>query len=510
MICLQGKSVCGGTVLGETYIFCRKKAEKSAENKLSSSFDEIGRLEIAILAVKDNLLYDESQAKSDTAKEILEIHRLMLEDEDVLNYLHNSVNKGLTAKESVIQTQQYFSKIFRDTNDEYMIARIDDVRDVCGRLTAFLSNEEASALPQNSAVLVADELLPSDLASIGKENILGIVLGSGTPFSHTSILIKEMGIPAIICENIKEIKTGMTVVLNGNDGSLYIEPDSNIIKIYNNCKDLSLKSNKTISYDKLYANIGNFREISGEFFEKCDGIGLFRTEYLYIGRSDLPDEEEHFSVYREILEKSGGKVVTVRTFDIGSDKSVDSLPIKAEDNPALGYRGLRVYSLYPDAFKTQIKALLRAAVYGNLRIMYPMVTSCEEIDNINQILLQTAQELKRQGIPYKLPVLGAMIETPAAALLSDKISKKVDFLSVGTNDLAQYTLAIDRQNGCLDSFCDKDYQAVMSLIEIAAINAHNNGIEIGICGDLASLPEFIEKWRKLGIDYISVSPSLIR
>lgn len=511
MICLDGKVICKGFALGTAYVFRKNTAKHTKEHKPLSVTDELKRLELAVLKAKEELSLCIAESDSNTAKEIFEIHRMMLEDEDILSYLQDAVkNSGIAAQEAVKKAECYFSELFKSTQDDYMIARIDDIRDVCGRLSSFLQPEVLPKKLQKPAVLVADELLPGDLVEIGKENIIGIVTSSGTLYSHASILIREMGIPALICENIDEIKTGMEVLLDGECGTAYFEPDAKTIENFKNNKDFAAQKNKPLFFDKLpcklYVNIGNAGELNGDLVNKCDGVGLFRTEYMYLGKAQLPDEEEQFKIYKEILEKANGKSVTVRTFDIGSDKSVETLPLKKEENPALGLRGLRVYSLYPEAFKSQVRALLRAAVYGNLRIMYPMVTSSAEISEIKKIVSNTAQELKQQGILYKIPPQGAMIETPAAALLSDEIAKTVDFFSVGTNDLTQYTLAIDRQSGELEPLDANGYKAVISLIKIATDNAHNNGIEIGICGELASVPEFTKKWIELGMDYLSVSP----
>ena len=511
---LHGKVICGGTASGTAYVFHRSTDRKAA-HKTACGTDEPNRLELALSAVKDDLILCAQHAESETAKEIAEIHRMMLEDDDVLDFLRNAVrNDGVSAEAAVSQTEQYFSQMFLDTQDDYMIARIADIRDVCGRLTAHLSDENTSDLPEGAVVLVADELLPGDFMRFGSENLKGIVMGSGSVFAHVSILIKEAGIPALICDTIDEVKTGMSVLLNADDGTVYLEPDDRTAAEFLRTEQPEVKKRQVPLWDtlpcKVYVNIGNPQEVGDAILKKCDGIGLFRTEYMYFGRSDMPSEEEQFAVYKEILEKANGKTVTVRTFDIGSDKSVEALPLEKEENPALGFRGLRVYSLYPEAFRTQIRALLRAAVYGNLRVMYPMVTSCEEIAAIGQILKQAAEELSEQGIPYAIPPQGAMIETPAAALLSDRLAETVDFFSVGTNDLAQYTLAIDRQNGRLQSFCDAGFEAVLSLIKTAAESAHKHGIEIGICGELASLPELTEKWMELGIDYLSVSPSVFK
>ena len=510
MICLHGKTVCGGAVSGTAYVF-RRKTEYGAKEKTVCAAEEAQRLEAAVSAAREELSLCAERAESDTARELLNVHRMMLEDEDVLDFLRNAVrNDGTTAEMAVTQTQRHFSKLFSDTGDSYLIARIDDIRDVCGKLLSFLSPQETTVMPQGPIVLVTDELLPGDLMQLDRNALRGIVMGSGTVFSHTSILIKELGIPALICEAVDAVKTGMSVWLNASEGTVCFGADGESAEDAFFTRQSAAVNRKASPFRGLpcglYVNIGDPREVDDALMEKCSGIGLLRTEYMYLGRASLPDEEEQFSVYRDILRKANGKSVTVRTFDLGSDKAVEALPLEKEENPALGFRGLRVYSVYPEAFKTQLRALLRAAVYGDLRIMIPMVTSGEEIDEMGRTLALAAQELAAQGIPYRIPPQGAMIETPAAALLSSEIAGKVDFLSVGTNDLTQYTLAIDRQNGRLERFGDPGHRAVLSLIRTAAENAHRNGIEIGICGELASQPELIGKWLELGIDYLSVSP----
>ena len=512
MICLQGKVICSGTAFGTAYISDRKT---QGENKteLQDKATELKKLDVAISSVKQELTNSIKSAENAAEKDIFEVHRMMLEDEDFLDFLHAAVNNdGLSAQTAIKNAEQYFSQMFKDTKDDYMIARIDDIRDVCARLTAFLNGEKTSLNQKGPAVLVAKELLPSDLINFGTKNIIGIVISSGAVYSHVSILIRELGIPAVICEDISDIKSGTEILVNGDNGTVILEPDNKTLCEFKHIKSTHTES-KVPNFNKLpctvYVNIGDIKEISDELFNRCDGIGLFRTEYLYVGKSTLPSEEEQFSIYKELLIKANGKNVTVRTFDIGSDKSCEALPLKKEENPALGIRGLRVYSLYPEVFKTQIKALLRAAVYGNLSIMYPMVTSLEEIEEIHSIISDVAEELKSKGIPYKLPIKGAMIETPAAALLSDEIAKAVDFLSLGTNDLTQYTLALDREEGHLEKFFDNNFKAVISLIKIATENAHKNGIKIGICGELASEAAFSDIWIKLGIDYLSVLPSVL-
>lgn len=513
MIHLQGKTICSGVVSGTAFVFKRNVTDKAGHKSVNAN-EEADRLELAISEVKNELIDCAEHSESETAKEIFEIHRMMLEDEDVLDYLRNAVQiECNTANDAVTQTEKCFSQMFLDTQDEYMIARIDDIKDVCGRLISHLTKEKILNIPDCPFVLVADELFPGDLMGLNRKNLKGIVLGSGSVYSHIAILIKEMGIPAMICGNINEVKNGMTVIMNTDNRSVYFEPDKKTVDDFIKTQQLSAEKNKHSPFSKipckLYVNIGNPKEVSSELMKKCDGIGLFRTEYLYLNRTDLPSEEEQFSVYKKMLETANGKTVTIRTFDIGSDKKSETIPLKNEENPALGLRGLRVYSLYPEIFKIQIRALLRAAVYGNLRIMYPMVTLCKEIDKIKEFVSQTAQELSEQGTAYKIPLQGAMIETPASALLSHKLAKTADFFSVGTNDLTQYTLAFDRQSEELDALDDDSAEAVMLLIKTAAENAHKNGIEIGICGELASQAEFIEKWIETDIDYLSVSPYIL-
>ena len=514
MICLYGKKICGGMVSGAAYVFNRKCGRESV-HQAASVDEEQRRLGQAMASVREELTNCIAQARNETAKEIYEIHRMMLEDEDVLEYLQTAVQQaGTTAEQAASETERYFAELFRSTQDDYMIARIDDVRDVMDRVIACLTEEQDSDVPEEPFILVTEELLPGDLMRFGSEKLKGIATGSGTLYSHASILVKEMGIPALITENASSLKTGMKILLDADDEILYADPDDETAGAFAEKEALAAEKKQDSPFRHLpcdlYVNIGDAREVSAELFSGCDGVGLFRTEFMFLNRPELPDEEEQFAAYRCVLEKAKGKKVVIRTFDIGSDKAVPALPLGKEENPALGFRGLRVYSLYPEIFRTQLRALLRAAVYGNLSIMYPMVVSKEEILKLRQILTETAEELKAQGIPYQIPPQGAMIETPAAALLSDELAEAADFFSVGTNDLTQYTLAVDRQDGRLDPYCDRGHRAVLELIRLAAASAHRHGIRIGICGELASQPDLIEKWKELGIDYLSVSPAVLK
>lgn len=513
MIRLHGKTVCGGTVSGTAYGFYRKP-EPDMERKPASPSGEWARLASAVSTVRDDLSARMENAGSDTARDILEVHRMMLEDEEIAEYLKTAVTEdGLSAEAAVLAASLYFSDLFAETGDDCLIARIDDIRDVMGSLLSCLSGEEAPPEPEGPFVLFADELFPGDFLRFDRKKLSGIVLGFGTVTSHVSILIREMGIPALICGETLPVRTGMNVLLNADRETVVFDYDENGKDAAVIAELLTEKSGEGSPFGdlpcRLYANIGGPEEVGGGLMDHCDGIGLFRSEFLCLGRPDLPGEEEQFSVYRTVLERANGKPVTVRTFDIGSDKPTAALPLPKEENPALGFRGLRVYPLYPEAFRAQLRALLRAAVFGDLRILYPMVTSEKELAALRQTVLQTARGLEEEGIPCRIPPQGAMIETPAAALLSDEIAGEADFLSVGTNDLTQYTLAIDRQNGRLDRYADPGHRAVLSLIRMAAENAHRHGIPIGICGELASEPGLIGEWTAMGIDYLSVSPSVI-
>lgn len=511
MVCLHGKTVYGGIADGCCYVLRKEPAQNAPAGAPRSAFGEWERLTLAVSAAREELAVCADSAAGDAEKEILAFHRMMLEDADFLAFLRNAVHMShASAQNALAQAQAHFEKLFRDTRDDYMIARIDDIRDVCGRVSAFLNDRTQTAMPRGAGILVAQSLLPGDLVRFDRSALRGIVLGSGTVYSHTAILIREMGIPAVICDLPGGIRTGMSVFLNAETGEVYFDPDEKTKASLANASAQCKKSTPLSSFPgKLYINAGAPSELPDALPGNSAGIGLFRTEYLYIGKSELPDEETQFSVYRTLLEKADGKIVTVRTFDIGSDKETPAIPLQKEENPALGFRGLRVYRLFPEIFRTQIRALLRAAVYGNLRILYPMVTYPGEVTELRQLVTRTAQELQQQGIPCRIPPQGAMIETPAAALLSDKIAREADFFSVGTNDLTQYTLAVDRQDGRLDPFADGGREAVFSLIRTAAESAHKNGIEIGICGELAAAPELTEKWIEMGIDSLSVSPTLL-
>lgn len=514
MICYQGKTVYSGMAAGTAYVLRKPTANRGSE-KAVNAFEELRRIELAVDSVIEDLEACMASAESEAERDVLEIHRMMLEDEDVIASLRNAVeNDGLSAEDAVAQTEHRFVNMLLDTHDDYMMARADDVRDICGRLTASLSGDDTPDIPRAPFVLVADELLPGDLLRFKGVNLTGIVMRSGTLYSHTSILIREMRVPALICGGIDGIKTGMRVLLNADSGKVCFDPDDEAETSFAHSMVLETEKETAQHPHKLpcalCVNIAGVQEGNEALLDQCDGVGLFRTEFLFIGRSDLPDEEEQFQAYKSVLCAAKGKPVTIRTFDLGADKQSASIPLAPESNPALGCRGLRVYSVYPQVFQTQLRALLRAAVYGDSRIMFPMVTCCSEIEAIRRHLSAAAETLTAQGVLYRIPLLGAMIETPAAVMLSEELAGCVDFFSVGTNDLTQYTFAIDRQSANAVIPADEEYEALLRLIRIAADNAHKAGIKIGICGELAADPTLLQSWTEMGIDSLSVAPSALK
>lgn len=509
MICLRGTRVCGGMTSGRAYVL-RKSGVARETGGTRFVPDELRRLELAIGGVCDELRDAAARAETGAAREILEIHRMMLEDEDVLASLRDAAQSGLSAESAVAQTEDRFVRMLLDTRDDTMAARADDVRDVCGRLSARLSGSEDDAAPREPFILAADDLLPGDLLRFDRKNLLGVVMRTGALRSHVSILIREMGIPAVICGDMRGVETDMRVLLDGDRGRVCFAPDEAAEAAF--ARDMRLRAEENARAPlrdlpcALMINVGNAREAVEALTQPCGGVGLFRTEFLYIGRSDLPDEEEQYQAYSAVLRAAKDRPVTVRTFDLGADKQSAALPIGPEENPALGLRGLRVYSVYPEVFQTQLRALLRAAVCGNLQIMVPMVTSCAEIAEIRRQIDLAAEALAARGSAYRIPPLGAMIETPAAVMISSELAGLVDFFSVGTNDLTQYTYALDRQRVQSEPNLD----ALLRLIAIAAENAHSAGIPICVCGELAADPDLTREWAKMRIDSLSVAPGILK
>lgn len=520
-----GKSVFDGIAIGRLQFWTKENNEiqkycvpdiKTEHSRFKTALNEAIR-QLDILKEKATDEVGEENA------EIFEIHKLMLEDKDYLDSIENIIlNQGFNAEYAVSVTCENFAEIFSSMDDTYMQARAIDIKDISERLINILtSNQNNSHYYDEPAILVAEDFTPSETLQFDKSKILAFITSKGSLNSHTAILARTMNIPAIIGLDLisNNMFDGKLAVVDGFAGTVYIEPDERVLlESYkrlneeNEKKDFlqSLIGKENITLDgkkiELYANIGNIKDLSRVLDNDAGGIGLFRSEFIFLEKNTFPSEEEQFAIYKNAVETMNGKKVIIRTLDIGADKKVDYFNLKPEENPALGLRAIRLCLKRPDIFKTQLRALLRAAVYGNLSIMYPMITSVKEVLEIKNILLQTAHELEAQGIPYKIPEQGIMIETPASVMISDDLAKEVSFFSIGTNDLSQYVMAIDRQNQDLDDFFDTYHPAVMKMIEITVENAHKNGIWAGICGELAADLKVTEKLLKMGVDELSVSP----
>ena len=458
--------------------------------------------------------------------EIFEVHQIMLEDEDYQDAIHNMIcNENVNAEYAVSITGDNFADMFANMDDDYMRARSADVKDISNRLVSNLSGEEQPDWENTEpSIIVADDLTPSETVQMDKNKILAFVLVHGSANSHTAILARMMNIPALIGVPIEleSLPNGVNAIVDGQNGIFYLNPDENQIAQAKEAQQKEQEQKKLLANYKgresvtksgrkinLYANIGNVSDVAYVLENDAEGIGLFRSEFLYLGRDELPDETEQFNAYRQVLQMMADKKVVIRTLDIGADKKADYLGLGKEDNPALGYRAIRICLEQPDIFKTQLRALLRAAKYGNLSIMYPMIISVEEVVSIKKIVAEVAEELENENIPYEIPEQGIMIETPAAVMLSEELAELVDFFSIGTNDLTQYTLAIDRQNNRLDRFYNPHHEAVLRMIEMTVQGAHKHGKWVGICGELGADTTLTERFIKMGIDELSVSPSMV-
>ena len=452
----------------------------------------------------------------------------MLEDEDYNESIENIIDtQHVNAEYAVAVTADNFAEMFAAMEDTYMQARSADVRDISNRLIAVLSGAvQGGAESSDSMIVCAEDLAPSETVSLDKDKVLAFVTAHGSSNSHTAILARNMNIPAVIGVGsgfLGEISAGQTAIVDGYTGEIYVDPDEATIAEYTKKRSADeekkrllqeLKGKENVTKDgrkiNIYANISGVDNIGAVLLNDAGGIGLFRSEFLYLGSDELPTEDQQFQAYRRVLESMAGKKVIIRTMDIGADKQVDYLGLKKEENPALGYRAIRICLTRPEIFRTQLRALFRASVYGNLGIMFPMITSVWEVEKILSICEDVKSELRAEGIGYSDNVeLGIMIETPAAALISDKLAPLVDFFSVGTNDLTQYTLACDRQNPDIDQFIDTHHEAILRLIGMSAENAHRHGAWIGICGELAADTSLTEEFLRMGIDELSVSPTFV-
>ena len=524
----QGKSVYKGIAMGPVVVL-KKNDYQVKRTRIEDPEAEIKRVDEALEKSKEQLqkLYDKAvQEVGEASAAIFEVHQMMLEDDDYLEAIQNTIRtEQINAEYAVAATGDNFAEMFASMDDDYMKARSADIKDISERLVRNLSGQDDADLSSiEPSIIVADDLSPSETVQMDKDKILAFVTVHGSTNSHTAILARMMNIPALIGVDmdLEELHTGMEAVVDGFQGTVIFEPDETVKaqtteKMAEEAEKLRLlqelkgKENVTLDGHKIniYANIGSVGDIGYVMENDAGGIGLFRSEFLYLGRNDFPTEEEQFQAYKQAVQMMAGKKVIIRTLDIGADKQVDYFNLGNEDNPAMGYRAIRICLKQPEIFKTQLRALLRAAVYGNLSIMYPMITSTEEVKKIYEIVAEVEKELKAQEIQYKIPEQGIMIETPAAAIISDRLAEMVDFFSIGTNDLTQYTLAIDRQNEKLDEFYNPHHEALLRMIRMVVDNAHKCGKWAGICGELGADTTLTEEFVRMGLDELSVAPSMV-
>ena len=529
MVTISGKSVFGGVSIGKL-LFYKRNDKVIKRTHVDNVDDEWSRFQKAKDTAVSQLkgLYEKALDDVGEANAmIFEIHQMMLEDLDYLESIENIIRtQEVNAEYAVAATADNFAKMFAAMDDAYMQGRAADVKDVSERVLDILCGVSTGMKDMDEpCIIAADDLAPSETVQLDKSKVLGFATMYGSSNSHTAILARTMNIPAVIGlgEALRKEYDGKDAIIDGFTGTLYIDPDEETRKAMEEKREKDLeqralletlkgKENVTKSGQKInvYANIGNVSDLGAVLKNDAGGIGLFRSEFLYLENTDFPTEEQQFAVYKQVAESMAGKKVIIRTLDIGADKQVDYFGLDKEENPALGYRAIRICLTRPEIFKTQLRALYRAAMFGNISIMFPMIISVKEVLKIKEIIAEVKEELKSEGIPYRDDVeLGIMIETPAAVMVSRELAKEVDFFSVGTNDLTQYTLAIDRQNSKLDEFYAPHHPAVLAMIKMAAENAHAEGAWIGICGELGADLELTETFLKMGLDELSVSPSMV-
>ena len=524
----QGKGVFGGIAIGIIHIYA-KGEQQVKRYKITDIRAEIERFQDARqMAVGQlGLLYEKAVKEvGETNAAIFEIHQMMLMDDDYLESVENIIStQQVNAEYAVAVTSDNFAAMFAAMEDEYMRGRAADVKDISERVLAILmGRDKSSVITDEPVIIVADDLAPSETVQLDKDKVLSFVTVHGSANSHTAILARTMSIPALIGTPIPLDASidGHVAVVDGNSGCIYVDPDDETLRIMEEKlaqekekKELlqTLKGKESITLDgrkvSLYANVGSLADLSRALENDAEGIGLFRSEFLYLEKEDYPTEEEQFAVYRAAAEIMAGKQVIIRTLDIGADKQADYFKLPKEENPAMGCRAIRICLTRPEVFNTQLRALFRASAYGKISIMYPMITSVKEVRQIKAIVEEVKQELITKGIPFGEVEQGIMIETPAAAVTSDLLAKEVDFFSIGTNDLTQYLLAIDRQNEELEQFFDAHHPAVLRMIAMTVENAHEAGIWCGICGELAADPGLTEQFLEMGVDELSVSPGSV-
>ena len=524
----HGKSVFGGIAIGKIKVY-QKGKQQIKRVRVEDTKRERKRYEEAKQEAVRQLkgLYDKAVKEVGEANAaIFEIHQMMLEDDDYNESVENIIyTQKVNAEYAVGMTSDNFSQMFSAMDDEYMRERAADVKDISERILSILNGSANAGVDSDEpAIIVADDLAPSETVQLDKDKILSFVTVHGSVNSHTAILARTMGIPALIGTEmpLDETVDGRLAVVDGLKGCVYVEPDENTLaqmqekqKEETEKKELlkQLKGKENITLDgkkiMLYANIGNIKDLAMVIKNDAGGIGLFRSEFIYLEKEDFPTEEEQFQIYKTVAETMAGKRVIIRTLDIGADKQCAYFKLAHEENPAMGVRAIRICLTREDVFKTQLRALFRASAYGKIAIMYPMITSVWEVKKIQEIVAKVRIELDKQNIEYGNPEQGIMIETPAAVMVSDELAKHVDFFSIGTNDLTQYTLAVDRQNPELDMFYDAHHPAVLRMIKMVVENAHKAGIWAGICGELGADTELTKDFLKMGVDELSVSPGSI-
>lgn len=528
MLTFQGKSVINGVAIGKIFIY--KRGEQQVKRvKVEDTKSELARFRTAQQeAIKQLQDLYEASVKSigEASAAIFEIHQMMLQDDGFVEAIENIIQtQSVNAEYAVAATSDNFYKMFSDMEDDYMRERAADVKDISERLLTVLNGKSAGMEKLSEPVIIAaDDLAPSETVQLDKEKVLAFVTVHGSLNSHTAILAKTMNIPALIGTPIPLDDTvdGKTAIIDGAKGILYVEPEEEILAQMQERKKaeeeqkellLALRGKENITLDgrkiKLYANIGNSKDLAMVLQNDAGGIGLFRSEFLYLEKKDYPTEEEQFAVYKTVAETMAGKKVIIRTLDIGADKQADYFKLAHEENPAMGLRAIRICLTRPEVFKTQLRALFRASAYGNIAIMYPMIISVDEVRRIKEVVAEVKKELEEQHIEYGEVEQGIMVETPAAVMMSGELAEEVDFFSIGTNDLTQYTLAIDRQNPELDAFYDSHHPAVLRMIKMVVDNAHKAGIWAGICGELGADTSLTQEFLKMGVDELSVSPGRI-
>ena len=524
----NGKSVFGGIAIGKISVY-QKKEQQVKRVKIDDPEQEMARYEKAKAEGIKQLqgLYDKALREVGEANAaIFEVHQMMMEDDGYNESVENIIrSQGVNAEYAVATTGDNYAQMFSAMDDDYMRERAADVRDISERLLTILNGEETGAVDADEPkIIVAEDLAPSETVQLDKDKVLSFVTVKGSLNSHTAILARTMAIPALVNTSVslESEMDGRLGIVDGADGTFYVDPDEETLAEMKKRQEedlsrkqllLTLRGGENVTLDgqkvMLYANIGNIKDLATVIQNDAGGIGLFRSEFIYLEKEDFPTEEEQFQIYRQVAQTMAGKRVIIRTLDIGADKQCDYFHMEHEENPALGCRAIRICLTRPEIFKTQLRALFRASAFGKIAIMYPMITSVQEVRKIKEIVEEVKAELTSQGVEFGNPEQGIMIETPAAAIISDDLAKEVDFFSIGTNDLSQYTMAIDRQNPQLDLFFDPHHPAVLRMISLVMENAHKAGIWAGICGELGADQSLTKEFLAMGVDELSVSPGSI-